>query len=76
MNQIDIWIEKVLELVPTYELLHYGKTKHHAIANFYRIQLGLPVLSNHEEAMVFIEELFRIPFEELVEVPKMLNRVS
>ncbi|MBC8061938.1 MAG: hypothetical protein H7Y18_14895 [Clostridiaceae bacterium] len=53
--------------------MNYGNTKHHAIANFYRVQLGLPKLESPEDAILFLEELFRIPLEELVTIPTLLS---
>lgn len=73
MNEKDYWIEEVSERIPVDEISHYGNTKHHVAANFYRILVGLPMLKTHAEAIVFIDELFRIPFEELVTIRTLIR---
>ena len=72
MNEKDNWIEEVSERIPANEISLYGNTKHHVAANYYRILLGLPILKSHDESIVFIDELFRIPFEELITIPTLI----
>lgn len=72
MDEKDSWIEKVSEGIPTNEISHYGNTKHHVAANYYRFLLNLPMLKTHNEAIVFIDELFRIPLEELISIPALI----
>ena len=73
MNEKDYWIEKVSERIPANEISYYGTTKNHVAANYYRLQLDLPMLKSHDEAIVFIDELFRIPFEELISIPTLIR---
>lgn len=74
MNEKEKWIEEVSERIPAEEISQYGNTKHHAAANYYRILLGLPMLKTHDEAIVFIDELFRIPFEELITIRALIRQ--
>ena len=69
----DYWIEEVSERIPVDEISHYGHTKHHVAANFYRILVGLPMLKTHDESIIFIDELFRIPLEELVTIRSLIH---
>lgn len=74
MNEKELWIETIFsEGIPSNEMSNYGDTKHQIVANFYRILLGLPMLKTHKEAIVFIDELFRIPLEELINIPTLIR---
>ena len=73
MNEKEYWIEQVSERIPVNEMSHYGHTKCHVAANFYRILVGLPMLKTHDEAIIFIDELFRIPLEELVTIRTLIR---
>lgn len=73
MNEKAYWIELVTEMMlSSTDQSHYGDTKHLAAANYYRTLLGLPLLKSHDESMVFIDELFRIPIQELLTIPTLI----